>query len=68
MTGSRLFAEMLQGYGVTHVFFVPTILLESLAEMDGLGIRKIFMHSEKAATYMADGYVRAAGRPGVCMG
>ena len=68
MTGSRLFAEMLQGYGVTHVFFVPTILLESLAEMDGLGIRKILTHSEKAAAYMADGYARAAGRPGVCMG
>jgi len=68
MTGSRLFAEMLQGYGVTHVFFVPTILLESLAEMDGLGIRKILAHSEKAAAYMADGYARAAGRPGVCMG
>ena len=67
MTGSRLFAEMLQGYGVTHVFFVPTILLESLAEMDGLGIRKILTHSEKSAAYMADGYARAAGRPGVCL-
>ena len=62
-----MFAEMLQGYGVTHVFFVPTILLESLAEMDGLGIRKILTHSEKAAAYMADGYARAAGKPGVCM-
>jgi acetolactate synthase I/II/III large subunit len=67
MTGSRLFAEMLKGYGVTHVFFVPTILMESLAEMDNLGIRKILTHSEKAAAYMADGYARAAGRPGVCM-
>lgn len=67
MTGPRLFAEMLKGYGVTHVFFVPTILMESLAEMDSLGIRKILTHSEKAAAYMADGYARAAGRPGVCM-
>ena len=34
----------LQGYGVTHVFFVPTILMEALAEMDSLGIRKILTH------------------------
>ena len=67
MTGSRLFAEMLKGYGVTHVFFVPTILMDALAEMDSLGIQKILTHGEKAAAYMADGYARAAGRPGVCL-
>jgi acetolactate synthase-1/2/3 large subunit len=67
MTGSRLFAEMLKGYGVTHVFFVPTILMDALAEMDGLGIQKILTHGEKAAAYMADGYARASGRPGVCL-
>lgn len=67
MTGSRAFAEMVKSYGVTHVFFVPTILLEAIAEMDGLGVRKILTHGEKAAAYMADGYARAAGRPGVCL-
>ncbi len=67
MTGSRAFAEMVKGYGVTHVFFVPTILLEALAEMDDLGVCKILTHGEKAAAYMADGYARAAGRPGVCL-
>ena len=46
MTGSRLFAEMLKGHGVTHVFFVPTILMDALAEMDDLGIRKILTHGE----------------------
>jgi acetolactate synthase-1/2/3 large subunit len=67
MTGSRLFAEMLHGYGVTHVFFVPTILMDALAEMDDIGIRKVMTHGEKAAAYMADGYARAKGTPGVCM-
>jgi acetolactate synthase-1/2/3 large subunit len=67
MTGSRLFAEMMKGYGITHVFFVPTILLEALAEMDELGIRKILTHGEKAAAYMADGYARAKNGPGVCL-
>jgi acetolactate synthase-1/2/3 large subunit len=67
MTGSRLFAEMLKGYGVTHVFFVPTILMDALADMDDVGIRKILTHGEKAAAYMADGYARARNGPGVCM-
>jgi len=68
MTGSRLVAEVFKGYGITHVFFVPTILMDALAEMDSLGIQKILTHGEKAAVYMADGYARAKGGPGVCLG
>ena len=34
ITGSRLFAEMLEGYGVTHVFYLPAIMLGGLAEME----------------------------------
>ena len=67
MTGSRLFAEMVKGYGVTHIFLVPTILMEALAETDAVGVRKVITHGEKAAAYMADGYGRASGRPGICM-
>ncbi len=59
---------MLDGYGVTDVFFVPTILNRSLVELEeSTQIRRIVAHSEKAAAYMADGYGRATGRPGVCM-
>lgn len=67
-TGARYFAEVIKGYGITHVFFVPTILMQALAEMDELGIQKILTHGEKAAAYMADGYARALNRPGLCMG
>ena len=67
MTGSKLFAEMMRGYGVTHAFFVPTILMKALAEMESLGIKRIMTHGEKAAAYMADGYARASGRPGLCL-
>ena len=67
MNGSRYFAEVLQGYGVTHVFHVPAILLKPLAEMEDMNIRRVMVHGEKAAAYMADGYARASGRPGVCM-
>ena len=67
MTGSRLVAEVFKEYGITHVFFVPTILMDALAEMDSLGVQKILTHGEKAAAYMADGYARAKGAPGVCL-
>lgn len=67
MTGSRLFAEMMQAYGVTHIFFVPTFMQKGLAEMEDMPIRRLMVHGEKAAAYMADGYARASGKPGICM-
>ena len=67
MTGARFIAETLAGYGVSHVFFVPSILGKALVEMEKLDISRIVTHGEKAAAYMADGYARASHRPGVCM-
>ena len=67
MTGARLFSEMMQGYGVSHIFFVPAVLAKSLAEMEDMPIKRVLTHGEKAAVYMADGYARASGKPGVCM-
>jgi len=67
MTGSRYFAEFMRGYGVTHVFFVPTVAMNALGEMEDLNIRRVLTHGEVAAAYMADGYARASGKPGVCM-
>lgn len=67
MTGSRYFAEAMQAYGVSHLFLVPTILTPALAEMEGMGITRVTAHTEKAAVYMADGYARAAHRPGFAM-
>ena len=58
---------MLDGYGVTHVFMVPAVLRRTLAELERFGVRRIHTHGEKPAAYMADGYARMAGRPGVCM-
>ena len=68
MTGAQVLAEMLQGYGVSHVFMVPAVLRRTFAEMEHrTTIRRIHTHGEKAAAYMADGYARASGRAGVCM-
>ena len=66
ITGGKFIAEALKAYGVTHVFVAPAIAREALAEMSVLGVKNIVTHGEKAAAYMADGYARAANRPGVC--
>lgn len=67
ITGARFIAETLKGYGVTHVFYVDAILRKTMVDLEELGIRRVITHSEKAAAYMADGYARVSGRPGVCM-
>ena len=66
ITGGRYLAELLEGYGVTAIFFVPTILSRALASMDVMAIKRVLTHGEKAAAYMADGYARASRRPGIC--
>jgi acetolactate synthase I/II/III large subunit len=67
MTGAEALARMLGDYGVTHFFMVPAVLRTTMAEIEHhTGIRRIHAHGEKAAAYMADGYARASGRPGVC--
>jgi acetolactate synthase-1/2/3 large subunit len=68
MSGAQCLADMLKGYGVTHVFMVPAVLRRTFAEMERrTDIKRIHCHGEKSAAYMADGYARATGKPGVCM-
>jgi acetolactate synthase-1/2/3 large subunit len=67
MTGAECLADMLKGYGVTHVFHVPAVLRKTFALMESrTGIKRLHVHGEKAAAYMADGYARASGKPGIC--
>ncbi len=67
-TGAEVLARMLDGYGVTHVFQVPAVLRRTMVEIERLtGIHRVRPHGEKSAAYMADGYARASGRPGICM-
>ena len=68
ITGAQCLADMLAGYGVSHVFMVPAVLRRTFAEMERrTKIKRIHTHGEKSAAYMADGYARASGKPGVCM-
>ena len=66
-SGARWLAEALAGAGTSHVFFVDAILRRTLIELEGLGVRRVLAHAEKAAAYMADGWARIAHRPGICL-
>src|SRR2546421_189231 len=67
MSGAECLADMLDGYGVTHVFHVPAVLRKTFAVMESrTKIKRLHVHGEKAAAYMADGYARASGKPGIC--
>ena len=67
MTGNRYFAEAMRGYGVTHLFYVNSIVGAAMKEMDKVGVKRVVTHGEKAAAYMADAYARASHRPGICL-
>src|SRR5437868_3654442 len=67
INGAEWLARALAGTGMSHVFFVESVMRRTLLHLGDLGVKHILAHSEKAAAYMADGYARVARRPGVCM-
>jgi 5-guanidino-2-oxopentanoate decarboxylase len=65
--GARLM-QLLRSYGVDTVFGMPGVhTLEAYRGLDDAGIRHIGVRHEQGAGFMADGYARASGRPGVCL-
>lgn len=67
MKGYDHAAKTIHGYGVTHVFYIEGIFRMIMREMETMGVKGIMAHSENGAGYMADGYARATGKPGICM-
>jgi acetolactate synthase-1/2/3 large subunit len=69
MTGAEVLVRRLRDYGVRHVFGYPggplTPLYDALYREPA--VRHLLARDEQAATFMADGYARASGRPGVCL-
>lgn len=65
-TAARWMAQQISDSGVSHVFFLEAILRETLNELEARGVKTILGHSEKAVAYMADGYARISGHPGLC--
>ncbi|MFN3744591.1 MAG: thiamine pyrophosphate-binding protein [Hyphomicrobiaceae bacterium] len=66
MNGAEWLARTIHATGTTHVFWVDAVLRRTLIELGALGVTRVLAHTEKAAAYMADGYARVAGRPGIC--
>jgi len=66
MTGAEWLARTIAESEVSHVFWVDAVLRRTLVELGTLGVSRVLAHSEKAAAYMADGYARMTGRPGLC--
>lgn len=60
--------KLLNAYGVDTVFGMPGVhTLEAYRGLDGAGIRHIGVRHEQGAGFMADGYARVSGKPGVCL-
>jgi sulfoacetaldehyde acetyltransferase len=69
MTPSEAFVETLVAQGVTNVFgIVGSAYMDALDLFPAAGIRFIPTVHEQGAAHMADGYSRASGRHGVCVG
>ncbi|MEZ5774026.1 MAG: thiamine pyrophosphate-binding protein [Hyphomicrobiaceae bacterium] len=65
--GSKL-AHLLETYGVSHVFGIPGVHnVELYRGLWQTGIRHVSPRHEQGAGFMADGYARASGRPGVAI-
>src|SRR5207245_3427828 len=68
-TGAELLVRRLRDHGVRHIFGYPggqiTPIYDALYREPA--IRHVLARDEQAAAFMADGYTRATGRPGVAL-
>nr|WP_323781369.1 5-guanidino-2-oxopentanoate decarboxylase [Amylibacter sp.] len=65
-TGEYL-TKLLESYGVNTVFGIPGVhTVELYRGLGGSSIRHITPRHEQGAGFMADGYARVSGQPGVC--
>ena len=69
MSGGEALAKSLVREGVEVVFGIPGIQLYGIVAgiRDEPDLRMVTTRHEQATTYMADGYARASGKPGVAL-
>ena len=68
MTFGDALIRLLAAYGVDTVFGIPgTHTLELIRPLRDAPIQLIQARHEQGAGFMADGYARISGRPGVCL-
>jgi 5-guanidino-2-oxopentanoate decarboxylase len=67
MTCGEAVMQLLAAYDVDTVFgMAGTMSLELYRGIARTGIRHVQCRNEQGASFMADGYARASGKPGVC--
>lgn len=67
LTCGEALMALLEGYGVDTVFGIPgEHTLELYRGIEKSNIRAITPRNEQGASFMADGYARVTGEPGVC--
>jgi acetolactate synthase-1/2/3 large subunit len=60
-------AELLEAYGVEVIFGIPGVhTVELYRGLPNTRLRHVTPRHEQGAGFMADGYARVSGRPGVC--
>jgi acetolactate synthase-1/2/3 large subunit len=69
MTCAELLIRMLRDtYGVRTLFGIPGVhTVELYRGLEGSNVQHITPRHEQGAGFMADGYARASGQPGVCL-
>lgn len=66
-TCGELLVQLLEAYGVELVFGIPGVhTVELYRGLPKTRIRHITPRHEQGAGFMADGYARVSGKPGVC--
>ncbi|MGA4815018.1 thiamine pyrophosphate-binding protein [Pseudomonas aeruginosa] len=67
LTAGQALVRLLANYGVDTVSGIPGVhTLELYRGLPGSGIRHVLTRHEQGAGFMADGYARVSGKPGVC--
>jgi thiamine pyrophosphate-dependent acetolactate synthase large subunit-like protein len=59
--------RLLEAYGVSTVFGIPGVHTLDFCRGLGSGIRHVQVRNEQGAGFMAEGWARATGRPGVAL-
>ena len=69
LSGGKALVKSLVNEGVEVVFGIPGIQIYGIvaALRDEPSIRMVTTRHEQGSTYMADGYARASGKPGVAL-
>ncbi|MBM1199492.1 5-guanidino-2-oxopentanoate decarboxylase [Pseudomonas fragi] len=66
-TCGEVLVKLLEAYGVEQVFGIPGVhTVELYRGLAGSSINHITPRHEQGAGFMADGYARTSGKPGVC--